>query len=317
VAGESLALDAALGIALYPADAREGGQLVERAELALHRSQRSFGRKWHFHDDAMQDRALRRAVVSEQLDGALLDGAFSFATEPIFAAPQGRACATEALIRWRLADGSLLRASEFIPAVESSGRIVTLGEWALPAACRQFVASRDYAPDLSLVLNVSDAELAGPTFLGLIDRSLANSDLSPRQVRLDVAARRGLAERPNLLRRLFDLRDRGIQLAFDGFTGREASLHQIQDLPFHQIKLHQDVVETALGSSADRGRFHAMVGYCRALGMAVAVKGVETERHLELVLEAGCDEMQGRLLTPPSLGADSWDSSGTRFAGRL
>jgi EAL domain-containing protein (putative c-di-GMP-specific phosphodiesterase class I) len=82
-----------------------------------------------------------------------------------------------------------------------------------------------------------------------------------------------------------------------------SSLDYLRRLAFDKVKIDRSFVT----ETDDQGRslvlIRAIVDLGRAFGMIVTAEGVETERQLATVRDAGCDEAQGYLFSPP-LAAD-------------
>ncbi|MDA9521237.1 hypothetical protein XI06_12825, partial [Bradyrhizobium sp. CCBAU 11434] len=69
--------------------------------------------------------------------------------------------------------------------------------------------------------------------------------------------------------------------------------------PLDRIKIDRSFV-MALGQS-DRSLaiVRAVIGLAHGLGLPVLAEGIETDAQLSLLLEEGCDEMQGYLIGRP------------------
>lgn len=66
----------------------------------------------------------------------------------------------EALLRWQHPLRGVVQPDEFIPALEASGLIVSVGAWVLKEACRQGAIWAAQGHAISVSVNVSGKQLA-------------------------------------------------------------------------------------------------------------------------------------------------------------
>ena len=84
------------------------------------------------HEEINDQRA-----IEMDLQHALLNDEFFLQYQPTFDLTTGDFNGVEALLRWRHPEKGLIQPSGFIPALESSGLIVSVGQWVLDEACQQ------------------------------------------------------------------------------------------------------------------------------------------------------------------------------------
>jgi EAL domain-containing protein (putative c-di-GMP-specific phosphodiesterase class I) len=133
-------------------------------------------------------------------------------------------------------------------------------------------------PNLYVSVNVSPVQLRDRAFVGLVSAVLQESGFDPSRLVLEMTES-VLVENPNeITARSQELRGLGVRLALDDFGSGYSSLSYLQKLPFDKLKIDRSFV-LALESSANGGIIiQAIVALGRALGMAVVIEGVETER---------------------------------------
>ncbi|MGH6611633.1 MAG: EAL domain-containing protein, partial [Burkholderiaceae bacterium] len=91
----------------------------------------------------------------------------------------------------------------------------------------------------------------------------------------------------------------GIHLSIDDFGTGYSSLAYLRQLPAEELKIDRGFV-LDLASSADaRAIVDAVVRLAHALGLKVVAEGVENEAQRDILLQLGCDEMQGFLFAKP------------------
>jgi diguanylate cyclase (GGDEF)-like protein len=163
--GATLHVEASVGIALYPRDGRDFGELLRNADAALYHAKSTRLGGYAFFAAPMHERAVERLRVENDLKGALLRGELSLQWHPVVQGPLARGCGevvgAEALVRWQHPTRGLVSPEGFVPLAEDSGLIRALGDWTLERALSQAGAWRRELPGgLWIAVNVSAAELA-------------------------------------------------------------------------------------------------------------------------------------------------------------
>jgi EAL domain-containing protein (putative c-di-GMP-specific phosphodiesterase class I) len=74
---------------------------------------------------------------------------------------------------------------------------------------------------------------------------------------------------------------------------------QLRQLPFTEVKIDQAFIADIVRSRDCRLIIHSITDLAHGLGLSVTAEGVETLDQLRLVREAGCDVVQGYLVSEP------------------
>jgi EAL domain-containing protein (putative c-di-GMP-specific phosphodiesterase class I) len=97
---------------------------------------------------------------------------------------------------------------------------------------------------------------------------------------------------------------KGFRLAMDNFGTGYSTLLEMVRLPFDEIKIDRRFVRR-IGESRDSGVVvTSAITLAHGLGMTVCAEGVEDERALEFLRNAGCESAQGRALQAPVPGSE-------------
>src|SRR5690606_21888652 len=101
---------------------------------------------------------------------------------------------------------------------------------------------------------------------------------------------------------LAELRRLGVKGSLDDFGTGYASLAHLHELPVDAMKLDRAFLDTApgrRGHGGQRALLQAVPALGTASGAEVPAEGVETEEQLRQVIAAGCDSVQGFLVSQP------------------
>jgi diguanylate cyclase (GGDEF)-like protein/PAS domain S-box-containing protein len=298
--GNAVTAGASIGIALYPRDGRDFGELAKNAEAALqHAKERGRG-TFSFYTPQLSTRAAERLRVENELRGALTRGELALHWQPVV---RGRSniVGAEALVRWRHPTRGMLPPEEFVPLAEECGLIGQLGEWTLERALSQAGAWQRTLPGRAwFAVNVSAPELAqGDAFVDKLRGALAANGLEGSRLELEVTERvlvSHLDENVETMRRVGEL---GVRFAIDDFGTGYSSLAYLRRLPVDKLKIDRAFVKGIDSDAADEAIVRTIAALASTLGLTVAAEGVERKAQLERLLALGCEQWQGHHFSQP------------------
>jgi EAL domain-containing protein (putative c-di-GMP-specific phosphodiesterase class I) len=119
------------------------------------------------------------------------------------------------------------------------------------------------------------------------------------------------------IRKMSALRARGVRISADDFGTGYSSLGYLHRLPIDTLKIDRCFV-TGLGANSAAVRLiSGMISLAQGMGKRVIVEGVETPQQLEILRQAGCDEVQGWLLGAPALAPTNMEAQLIALSGAL
>lgn len=304
LSGGEAHISSSIGVALYPSDAGDPHTLLKLADSAMYRAKHLGRNGCQFHSEAVNAQAFERLALENALRDAVAEKQFLLHYQPIYDVKGGRPVAVEALLRWRHPEVGVVAPNQFLALAEETGLIVPIGNWVFEQACRQIKAWRDQGqPDLRLHVNVSARQLRQPDLIERISAALEAAQLPPHALVLEVLESCVVDKAFDPTALFARLAALGVGLAIDEFGSGYSSFAFLRRLPVTIIKVSQGFVRN-LSSADDSEIVTAIVGLARGLHMTVVAPGIETKAQLELLVQFGCDKVQGFLLAKPGDGDD-------------
>jgi EAL domain-containing protein (putative c-di-GMP-specific phosphodiesterase class I) len=123
---------------------------------------------------------------------------------------------------------------------------------------------------------------------------------------------------PEVLQVLALLKGMGFGVALDDFGVGYSSFGQLDRLPLDTLKIDKSLVDHIEAAPTKRAVCAAIIKVGQELGCKVVAEGVETAGQQALLAQAGCDFVQGYLVSRPLPAADfesfvkRWASQGAR-----
>jgi diguanylate cyclase (GGDEF)-like protein len=302
VADQQITLTASAGVALADAGAMTPpgpdspdtppGLVLRNADVAMSRAKEEGGDRVETYAAHMHADVVRRLEMVTDLQRAIGNGELTLQYQPVVDLATSRVVGAEALVRWRR-EGQVIPPRDFLGAAEESGLIVPLGEWVLREACSQGAAWRRTSPGVGVSVNLSARQLTASGFTGLVAAILAEADLPPAALTIEVNERILVEGNGQIVERLADLRRRGIRIAIDNFGTGYAALASLRQLPLDAIKIDPSFVAGLGHDDTLTLLTRTVVQLGRDLGLQVIAEGVEQARQLSALREMGCGYGQG------------------------
>ena len=244
----------------------------------------------------MNARALERLELGTELRWALDRDEFELFYQPRIDLKRGRLAGVEALLRWRSPARGLVLPEKFIPRLEESGLITQLGRQVLAKACHAAMGWRAQGYGrIPVAVNLSAAQFRG-SVVEDVELALSASGLPHEDLELEITESLLFRDYEQARAPLEKLTAKGVRAALDDFGTGYSSLSSLHHLPVHFVKIDRSFVQ-----ALQPGRntiVAAIVNVAHTLGMRVIAEGVETTDQRDILIELGCDEMQGYLFAP-------------------
>ncbi|TWT22728.1 EAL domain-containing protein [Luteimonas marina] len=295
-----IAISPSIGISLYPDHAHVPTELLKQADTAMYQAKAAGRRTFMRYDDAMDVVVRQRATISGALRKVLDRGELRVVFQPQLALAQGRITGVEALLRWHSEEHGEIAPVDFIPMAEESGLILEIGEWVLREACLTLQRWRQHGlGDLTVSVNVSVLQLLRGDFPDVVSRVLADIDLPPSALELELTESVLMANAEHTAAKLQAFRELGVSLAIDDFGTGYSSLAYLKRLPITTIKIDKAFIGDLTHDPEDAAITSTVITMAHSLGLNVVAEGVETEAQVRFLRGQQCDEVQGFWLSPP------------------
>lgn len=298
--GQNLHIAASIGISLYPEHGDSARLLMQHADAALYRAKQEGKNRWYVYRNELTDEIRTRLMLENQLRWALEAGHFVLHYQPQTDITSGRITGAEALIRWQDPHAGMVTPASFIPVAESSGLILSLGQWVLHEACRQGRAWLDAGlPPITLAVNVSSRQFHQEGFVQQVRKTLQDTGFPPHLLELELTESILLADEDTTLAILHQLRAAGIRLAIDDFGTGYSSLSYLKRFPLDVLKIDKSFVDHLPHDRHDGAIASAIIAMGHILDFSVLAEGVENDAQLAFLRAKGCDSYQGYLKSRP------------------
>ncbi|GLQ30680.1 bifunctional diguanylate cyclase/phosphodiesterase [Litoribrevibacter albus] len=280
-------------------------ELFKNAGIALKYAKSNTKGKHQFFDPAMHEQLKRRLNVIKELKGALENDEMVLFYQPQYCLKTQQYIGVEALVRWFKPDGTIISPMDFIPAAEDSGQIVHIGEWVLKTACEQQVKwISEGLPPLRVAVNISMRQFKDPSFLDFVYQTIQDTGINPKYLELEITESMLSEDAMVFIDQLSMLRLEGITVAIDDFGTGYSSLSYLQRLPVDRVKIDRSFIRRVESNQGDKTIVSLIIKMGHELNLQVIAEGVEDEEQTKVLVELGCDEVQGFFYAKPMHGND-------------
>jgi diguanylate cyclase (GGDEF)-like protein len=306
----TLEVSASIGIAFFGPKVDVGvasaEALLRSADLASKEAKAGGRNRVEVFDPGSHLSMVERLRIERALRHAVREDRIEVAYQAEINLHTGEVVGAEALARWRLEDGRLLAAGEFIEVAEASGLIEPIGYRVLERACVeacQWPPLADGTPRL-LRANISARQFAQPRLLDVVAGALAASGLPPGRLCLEITETTLMQTASASLATLTALRALGIGLAIDDFGTGYSSLAYLRRFPVNTLKLDKAMIDDLTTDDNALAIVTAVRDLASALSLEVVVEGIEHAAQDVVLRRLGFTHVQGFFYARPEPARD-------------
>jgi EAL domain-containing protein (putative c-di-GMP-specific phosphodiesterase class I) len=128
---------------------------------------------------------------------------------------------------------------------------------------------------------------------------LAQADVLPRQLLLEITESAIMREPEKAVRVMRRLREAGIRFSIDDFGTGHSSLAQLKALPVDELKIDRSFIRDLEQGTRDDAIVRSAIDLAHSLGLKVVAEGIETPAAWTALIHLGCDYAQGYFVSRP------------------
>ncbi|AUD78908.1 bifunctional diguanylate cyclase/phosphodiesterase [Kangiella profundi] len=288
-----------LGVALYPDDGAEAGELLKKADMAMYNSKKHGKNTYSFYSTHFDSFSKYRLSMRTSLRRALRNQEFYLEYQPKFSLADKKMVGVEALIRWDNNDQPM-SPSEFIAEAESNGMIIPISQWVLEQVCRDIAQWKcDGNCCCPVSINVTPRYFQHGNLVDDLQSLIDKYGICSSCIEIEITEQAFISDIDNAVARLQAINDMGIKISIDDFGTGYSSFNYLMKLPVQKLKIDNSFIRSLEESEIQHSLVAEIIKIAHIFGLSVIAEGVENENIMDLLTSYDCDQAQGFWLSMP------------------
>jgi len=216
--------------------------------------------------------------------------------QPIIEPRFARIVACEAVVRLSGKDVDNVTQEIFFPIAEKAGLTSTLSKWRFEEICKTTKRLIDNQVNFSYIsFDVMQKTLRRKTYVSELLYYISEYNISPKRLCLEIREDYFAVDYNNIIERIEELKKEGFKVAVDNYSGVNVDLSKLDVIPLDIIKVSKTIVDRLSFDAKAIERLSAIVKTAEGLGIHVQAEGVEKKEQQLVLMDHGCNYMQGNL----------------------
>jgi diguanylate cyclase (GGDEF)-like protein len=297
-ASYELVVTPSIGIALYPEHGTDTQTLLKHADAAMYEAKASGRNQARVYSSALNARAVKRLSLEMELRRAFEAAQLEVYYQPQYEARSLKLAGAEALLRWFHPQRGQIPTADFVAVAEETGLIGEIGHWALQQVCRDIRQWRELKFTVPpIAVNVSARDFTRQDVLLRLSSVVEAAHLPASLFELELTEGALMQDVESGQRSLQALKEFGFALAIDDFGTGYSSLSYLKRFALDALKVDRAFVNDITTDADDAAIVRAIISLGHNLNLKIVAEGVETPAQLEFLRAAGCDLIQGFLMS--------------------
>jgi len=314
-------IGASIGISLYPGDGDTPQILLRNADTAMYRAKQAGGNQLQFYNKSMSNQLRDRLELENELHNALEKNEFYMVYQPQINCTTGVTTGFETLIRWNNKKHGEIGPDRFVPLLEETGLIYTVGDWIVTQVI-DFIHSH-HTYDVSFSINLSALQCNSLGFVNFVKTELDEAGINASLIEFEITESLLINDFEKTTTFLDELHSIGCSIALDDFGTGYTSMNYLARLPIDVIKIDKSLIRNIDTNNNLQSIVKAIVTMSSSLGMTNIFEGIETEDELAEIKLLQGNIIQGYIFSKPLTAneAEKWliheHASNVKFLDKL
>lgn len=281
--------------------------MCDKASMALSSIKGKYMESYAYYGKKMMNNMMHEQEIKNEMRDALKKEQFKVYIQPKFDVSTKKIVGGEALVRWDRPGKGFVKPEEFIPFFEQSGFISSMDQYIWKQVA-QYLENcvKTNKKVLPISVNASRIDFYRDNLFEHFTDLLKEYNLAAKYLELEVTESAYATDEDIIYTTLEQLQNAGITILIDDFGSGYSSFNMMKQAPVDVLKLDMEFLRDLDRNSRGKTIVKHMVQMANDLMIPVIAEGVETEEHVELLQEIGCDYAQGYYFSKP-IPLDEYD----------
>jgi diguanylate cyclase (GGDEF)-like protein len=295
-------ISASIGVAIFPEDNVDDDTLIRHADQAMYKAKNSGKNQFCFFDTKEHVKVKANFRALKKIEKAIDSGEFQLYYQPKLSAHNLKVESFEVLSRWVHPILGVLSPSEFLPLIENDDLMYKFDEWVIRESLLGVQKLKKEGIDVYLSVNISPKQFKQTNFVNKVKNIVSDMDIDPsylKHVEFEITENTALESITHTNQTMYELNNMGVSFALDDFGTGYSSLTHLKQLNVDTIKIDRSFIDDMLHDSQDMAIVNAVISLSKVFQIEVVAEGAENIEQLLMLLELGCDSIQGYTISKP------------------
>ena len=288
------------GICYMTDSSQSAVALVDRARKAKSYIRENHSIACQVYNGEVEHYYENRDYVLMHFDEAVEKGWIQPYYQPQVRSLTSRICGSEALARWVDPEQGVLSPAVFVPVLEKTHRIAKLDLCIIEQVCRKLHEFAEESIKIQPVsVNLSRVDFQSCDIFSEVERLRDQYHVSPSYLKIEITESSLAQDAETLKEAIRKFREAGYEVWMDDFGSDFASLRNLQDYSFDLLKIDMGFLRSFDTNPRTKTMLQSIIDMAKRLKIHTLCEGVETQEMYVFLRNAGCERIQGYLISKP------------------
>ena len=277
--------------------------IINQALIAHKQAKGNVVQPYYIYNEQLKQQLLKEHEIESKMEEAMQKEQFIVYYQAKVNTKTQIVYGAEALVRWQ-DNNRIIPPKDFIPIFEKNHFILKLDVYILEKVCQDLQKRKQENKSLPIIsVNISREHLAIENFLQEYINIIQKYAIDPKYIELEITESAVESQNYALGKIIQQMKKVGFQVAIDDFGTGYSSLSVLQSLAIDTIKIDKAFIDNL---EQDTTMVEMIVNITKKLGIKTVAEGVENKKQRDILLNLGCDSIQGYYYAKPLPAEEFW-----------